>query len=103
MHLALDHAIIAVRDLDQAVQDYQKLGFTVIRGVHSNGATQNALIAFEDGIYLELLALTGAQPIPGMVDFSVLLNRGEGLVGYALRTENIEAEAAQLKDRGIAV
>ena len=28
----IDHLIIVVRDLDQAVKDYQELGFTVIPG-----------------------------------------------------------------------
>jgi catechol-2,3-dioxygenase len=29
MHLYLDHVIIAVRDLEQAIRNYQNLGFTV--------------------------------------------------------------------------
>src|SRR5262249_22597724 len=98
------HVVVAVNDLDRAIQDYRDLGFTVLRGgVHSNGATHNALIAFQDGSYIELLASTGKEPTPGLTDWSVLLQHGEGLVGYALRAENIEAEAARLKYGGIAV
>jgi catechol 2,3-dioxygenase-like lactoylglutathione lyase family enzyme len=104
MHLYLDHVIIAVRDLEQAVRDYRELGFTVILGgVHNNGATQNALIAFEDGTYIELLALTGTEPLSGEIDFSVLFRGNEGLVGYALRTENIAADVARLKYAGVPV
>ena len=43
MTLQLDHAVIAVDDLDAAVQNYRALGFTVVRGgVHANRATHNA-------------------------------------------------------------
>ena len=56
----LDHVIIAVFELDQAVADYRALGFTTIYGGrHANGATHNALVCFQDGTYLELLAPTG--------------------------------------------
>jgi hypothetical protein len=54
-----DHAVVLVSSLEQAVADYTSLGFTVTPGgVHRGGATRNALIVFEDGTYLELLAYT---------------------------------------------
>ena len=104
MTLHFDHAIIAVHDLDAATQDYRALGFTVMPGgVHANRATRNALIAFPDGTYLELLAATGDPPLPDLIDFSVLLQGGEGLVGYALRSNDLEADIARLRARGFAV
>jgi len=100
----LDHAVIAVRDLDIAIKDYHDLGFTVIRGgVHANRATHNALIAFADGTYLELLAGTGESPLPDLIDFSMLLQTGEGLVGFALRSDDLDADATRLKAHGVAV
>ena len=54
MHL--DHIVISVRDLDQAVRDYTELGFHVEPGGR-HARTENALIIFADGTYLELLAL----------------------------------------------
>ncbi|HML24322.1 MAG TPA: VOC family protein, partial [Aggregatilinea sp.] len=87
MTLQLDHAVIAVHDLDTAANDYRALGFTVKRGgVHANRATHNALIVFGDGTYLELLAATGDAPLPGVIDFGALLGAGEGLRGFALRS-----------------
>jgi glyoxalase-like protein len=57
MALAFDHAVLAVGDLDVAVGQWEHAGFTVIRGgVHPALGTHNALIAFADGTYLELLA-----------------------------------------------
>ena len=52
----LDHLVILVRDLDQAIREYEVLGFTVIPGgEHADGLTRNALIPFRDGSYLELV------------------------------------------------
>ncbi len=104
MTLQFDHAIVAVDNLDAAIQDYSDLGFTVSRGgVHANRATHNALITFENATYIELLALTGESPLPGLVDFSVLLRNGEGLVGYALRSDDLEADAIRLQADGFSV
>jgi len=103
MTLQLDHAVIAVDDLDAAVQNYRALGFTVVRGgVHANRATHNALITFADETYLELLAATGEPPIPGAIDFGALLSGGEGLAGYALRADDLDAELARLRAVGLA-
>jgi catechol 2,3-dioxygenase-like lactoylglutathione lyase family enzyme len=100
----LDHVIIAVNDLDQAVEDYRALGFTTIYGGrHANGATHNALVGFQDSTYLELLAPTGDAPQPGVTDFSPLLAHGEGLVGYALLSHDLPADAQALRARRLAM
>ena len=100
----LDHVIIAVFDLDQAVADYRALGFTTIYGGrHANGATHNGLVCFQDGTYLELLAPTGDSPQPGATDFSPLLAHGEGLVGYALLSHDLRADADALRKRGAQI
>jgi catechol 2,3-dioxygenase-like lactoylglutathione lyase family enzyme len=50
MKFALDHVVIAVGDLEQAIADYRSLGFTVVPGGRHPGRTShNALIVFEDG------------------------------------------------------
>lgn len=57
MRVALDHAVLFVPDLDVAVGDFRAAGFTVVPGGrHDVIPTVNALIAFADGSYLELLA-----------------------------------------------
>ncbi len=102
--LQIDHVIIAVRDLVAASDDYAALGFSVIYGGrHASGSTHNALISLQDGAYLELLAATGEPAQPGLTDFSPLLAQGEGLVGYAVRSHDLQADAAELRERGIAV
>lgn len=104
MPLTLDHVVIAIDDLDAAIDDYRALGFTVRRGgVHANRATHNALVTFADGTYLELLAATGALPLPGLVDFGVMLRQGEGLAGFALASNDLDADAVRLRAHGVAV
>ena len=53
---SVDHLIIAVKDLDQAINDYEKvLGITPCwKGKHAELGTKNALFNFEN-TYLELL------------------------------------------------
>lgn len=101
-----DHAVIAVNDLDQAVTDYRALGFTTIYGgEHAAGTTHNALICFQDGSYFELLAPTGKPARPGVnaSNFSNLLEQGEGLIGYALISENLAENVAAMRKRGVDI
>jgi catechol 2,3-dioxygenase-like lactoylglutathione lyase family enzyme len=63
--LRLDHIVIRVNDLDRAMDDYRSLGFTVAHGgEHPSWGSRNALIAFQDDTYLELIDFPG-QEAPG--------------------------------------
>jgi hypothetical protein len=54
---ALDHVIVTADALAPAVEHYRAAGFTVTPGGrHDVLPTENALVAFADGRYLELLA-----------------------------------------------
>ena len=97
-----DHAVIAVRDLDEAIRRYQALGFDVRPGGRHVGlGTHNALIRF--GLdYLELLSVSneaeaavGGLAIETLVDF--LRKREGGLLGYALATSSMEQEVEYLR------
>lgn len=54
--MLLDHVVLFVDDLDDAVSVFSSYGFTVTPG-GINGPTHNALIAFENETYIELIAL----------------------------------------------
>lgn len=108
----LDHIVILVDDLAEGVERYTALGFTVTPGgEHAGGLTHNALIAFEDGSYLELLAFMhpAAQgEAPG--GRSTLTRRwlerapaGEGLLDYALLPTEIGADIAAAAGRGLSL
>jgi catechol 2,3-dioxygenase-like lactoylglutathione lyase family enzyme len=109
MGLAFDHAVIAVLDLEQAIENYRKLGFNPFYGgVHAGGKTHNALIVFQDGTYLELLAPTN-QALLNELDpddrssFLFLLTRGEGWAGYALQSTDLEADVSRIEKAGIPI
>src|SRR5689334_497703 len=51
----IDHVVIVVKNLDDAVKEFKKLGFTVIPGgKHAYNFDHNALIPFSDGSHIEL-------------------------------------------------
>ena len=89
-----DHAVIAVRDLLAATQQFQRLGFAVQPGGrHSSGGTHNAIVRF--GLdYLELMAVVDAEaaavdPVASaLVQF--LEAHAGGLVGFALACDDVE-------------
>ena len=57
MSLRFDHAVVVVSSLEQATHEFTVAGFTVIPGgQHDVLPTENALVCFADGSYLELLA-----------------------------------------------
>lgn len=99
----LDHIVIAVRDLDDAVVRYRALGFDARPGGrHTGRGTHNAIIRF--GLdYLELVSVYSeaearAAGRSGLVDFLAVR---EGPVGYALATDDLEAEARCIRDAGM--
>ncbi len=97
----IDHVVIAVRDLSRAAADYERAGFTVTPGgEHADGATHNALIAFGDGAYFELIAFKEPdRPQPHR--WWSLLARGEGTVDFALRSDDLAADATRLREAGL--
>ncbi|WP_026871903.1 VOC family protein [Inquilinus limosus] len=102
MSLSLDHVVIAVRDLDQTVADYEALGFTVVPGgEHTHGASHNALIVFADDTYIELIAFR--RPNPEFRWWRVLSEAGDGLVDFALLPGDIGTDVAAAKARGLAL
>jgi catechol 2,3-dioxygenase-like lactoylglutathione lyase family enzyme len=103
MALTLDHVVLAVDELDAASATMRAEGFTVIPGgVHAGGVTHNALIIFEDGTYIELIALVdkNASSDEG---FGPQLAKGEGWVGYGLLSDNLKKDVQAIKARGVTI
>jgi catechol 2,3-dioxygenase-like lactoylglutathione lyase family enzyme len=104
---AIDHVVIGVRDADAAaglLADRLGLDFTA-GGEHPGLGTRNR-IAFLGEPYLELLAVDDAERARGSpLGVSVLeaLERGEGLVTYALLDDQIEESVRHLKAQGSAI
>jgi 4-hydroxyphenylpyruvate dioxygenase-like putative hemolysin len=91
---AIDHAVIAVRDLDAAATGFKKLGFTLTpRGHHSIGSHNHCIML--GTTYIELLVAPVAHP---WLDYYRAF--GEGLAAIALSTDDADATYAQLKGKG---
>ena len=98
--MRLDHIIVSVTDLEQAMADYGELGFTVFYGgQHAGGVTHNALICFADGSYIELIAPTDPATPP---QSSPYLGAGSGFAGFALLADDLAAVARRLDAHGLA-
>ena len=99
---SIDHVVIAVRDLATASADYAEAGFTVTPGgEHTGGVTHNALISFDDGAYFELIAFRNPDQ-PQDHRWWPLFAKGEGLVDFALLSDDLVKEADRLNAAGLS-
>ncbi|HWV22949.1 MAG TPA: VOC family protein [Thermomicrobiales bacterium] len=98
----IDHLVIISADLDTAIANARTAGFTVVPGgTHGDGRTHNALIAFRDGTYIELIAPTSEDALQGDHRWFPRLRRGGGLVDFCLFGDKLDAEAAAIRERGV--
>ena len=101
----LDHLVVLVWDLDGAVRDYARLGFAVTPGgEHADGLTRNALIPFEDGTYMELVAFVDPEDLRDNVwGWRPFLSSGGGLIDYCAASDDLEADVRRLGEAGFVV
>lgn len=102
MPTRFDHAVIAVRDLDSAIEQFRHLGFDARPGGrHAGRGTHNGLVRF--GLdYFELLSVydeaeARAHNPRGLTILDALNGREAALVGYAIATTNIEQDAQRFR------
>ncbi len=104
MPTRLDHLVILVRDLEEAIVDYGRLGFRVTPGgEHADGLTRNALVPFRDGTYLELVAFVGPEDGRDNVWGWRGFLPGGGLVDYCAASEGLRADVERLRGLGFGV
>ena len=99
MILGIDHIVIAVHNLDAAIETYGGLGFTVVEGGRHPYGSHNALIGFADGSYIELLAFYEDSPAHPWWD--LLHQRGGGLIDFCMATDDIRADLAAFRAKGV--
>src|SRR2546423_2327298 len=100
MLLGLDHIVIAVNDLEAAIADYRRLGFTVVPGGRHPVGTYNGLVAFADGSYIELISFYRDNPDHRWWS---ALKKGEGLVDYCMRTDDLRGDTEKLRQAGVHI
>ncbi|OPY98527.1 hypothetical protein A5906_30870 [Bradyrhizobium sacchari] len=99
--IGIDHAVVMVKDLDKAAENYRQLGFTISpRGTHSaHMGTGNYTIMF-DPDYMELLGVLVATehnaPARAFVE-----RHGEGIERIAFTAVDSAAGAEEIRARGL--
>ncbi len=96
----IDHIVIAVPDLDVARKSYEALGFSVVPGGRHPVGTHNALIAFADGAYIELIAFYEKNPAH---KWWTPLQKGGGLVDFCMQTDDLLGDTAAFRKAGVAI
>jgi catechol 2,3-dioxygenase-like lactoylglutathione lyase family enzyme len=102
MLTGIDHIIIGVNNLAEAARIFNdRLGLAVSGGgIHPTGGTENRIIVIGD-TYIELIAVRKAEEAQqSMLD---RLARGNGYLNFVLSSNDIEADTAAMRERGVAV
>ncbi len=87
MLTAVDHLVLGVADVAQAVETYRNLGFTVTHGGDDEDAGHQSPYAVFGDFYIEFRGNEDA----------------EGTHRIVLRSDNLDAEVARLKSNGFHV
>ena len=124
MRYALDHVVVVVDSLAGATEAFRAAGFTVTGGGrHDAVPTENALVAFADGSYLELLAARDPDARVALRErragdgwaqylheasavarrFLPTLAGPDGVADFCVRTAHLDRLAAESRRRGYAV
>lgn len=100
MFTGIDHVAIVVEELESAIASYSRAGFTVVRGGKHPIGTHNALIAFADGSYLELIAFlkqNSGHP------WQRALEKGSGIVDFCMSTDDLGADVEAMRRAGAKI
>jgi hypothetical protein len=95
----IDHLTIAFKELEPAAAAYRDLGFTVVTGgeLPSIG-THNALVAFADGSYLELVAFKRPNE---QHRWWPLVQAGGGFLDFCMASDDVAADTQAFRDAGV--
>ena len=98
--VGIDHAVVVVRDLDQAAENWKRLGFTVSpRGTHSAKMGSGNTTIMLDPDYIELLGVL-AETEHNTPTRAFLAKRGEGIERIAFTAVDSAAGAEEIRARG---
>lgn len=102
MQLKVDHASVCGSDLEPMRQAFASVGLVTDYGGPHASVTHMALLGFEDGSYLELIA----PQKPGVVEgsgWAKMMAGNAGACAWAVGSNDIKTEASRLKNLGIEV
>ncbi|HKH01514.1 MAG TPA: VOC family protein [Bradyrhizobium sp.] len=100
--IGIDHAVVMVRDLDQAAANWKRLGFNISpRGTHSAKMGSGNYTIMLDPDYIELLGVL-AETEHNAPARAFLAKRGEGIERIAFTAIDSAAGAEEIRARGYA-
>ena len=98
--IGIDHAVVVVRDLDRAAENWKRLGFTVSpRGTHSAKMGSGNTTIMLDPDYIELLGVL-VETEHNAPTRAFLAKRGEGIERIAFTAVDSAAGAEEIRSRG---
>ncbi len=100
MITGIDHIVILVDDLDEAIRQYSDLGFAVSAGGKHPRYTHNALFAIGDGSYVELISFYELDGADAHRWFKYR-QHGGGLIDYAVGSDDLDADMARATASGV--
>ncbi len=100
--LGIDHAVVVVRDLDRAAENWKRLGFTVSpRGTHSAKLGSGNYTIMLGSDYIELLGVL-VETEHNTPTRNFIAQRGEGIERIAFTAVDSAAGADEIRARGYA-
>ena len=111
MIVRIDHVVICMPDLQQAIAQYTKLGFNVFPGgSHPGKGTHNAIALLDDD-YIELMSIRDpaehraavGKPGDTNADLADFIAAGGGIRSIVLQSDDLAAEVAAMRNRGVDV
>ena len=108
MSRVFDHLVLAVDDLDQASEFFERIGFTLTPRAQHPFGTGNRLAQLQ-GCFLEVLGVTKPEDVieadPGAFSFGAYnrdyLTRGQGLSMIVMQTIDAAADRNDFKSNGL--
>jgi hypothetical protein len=95
----LDHVVLVTLDLASTVAEWRQRGFSVhMGGAHAGGLSENALVGFADGSYIELFAFVDLARARGVHQWASVAERGGGWADFALASNDLVHDTAALGD-----
>ncbi len=99
MITGIDHIVIAAKSLERMIDAYRALGFSVVEGGRHPYGSYNALVGFADGSYIELLSFY--EDSPAHPWWTLLHERGGGLIDFCMASDDISSDLAALRAQGV--
>jgi len=102
--MTVDHVSVCGSDLARMQRAFAEAGLvTDYGGPHANSYTQMALLGFEDGSYIELIAPREGAKVPNQGQWAAKISGNAGPCAWAINSRHLAADLERLKQRGIRV